>query len=147
MTFYKLRVFAVFAVLAGGTLLACSDSSGPKTPSYVGTYGLATVNSGGLPGIVFQNSAGRLVIVSGTMTLREDGSYHETRNYNVVLTSGATTPDTENEDGTYTVVGSQITFTIPASGTNAALSYTGAVSGGNLTYTYSGVSYAYVKTP
>jgi hypothetical protein len=139
-TFWATAVFVTF--MAGA---ACSDSSGPKLPAEVGTYTLATVNSGGLPAVVFQNSAGRIVILGATMLLREDKSYLETRNYNTVLTTGESSPTTITENGTYGVVGTQITFTIPASGSNAALSYTGAVSDGKLTYTYSGISYQYQK--
>jgi hypothetical protein len=130
-------------------LVACggSDSSGPKTPGYVGAYSLVGINGGGLPGTVFQNSAGRIVITGATMTLRADNSYLETRNYNTVLTSGATTPSSASENGSYAVVGTQLTFTIPASGTAAAFSYTGAVSGNTLSYTFEGISYQYQRVP
>jgi hypothetical protein len=128
-------------------LAACSDSTGPKTPSFVGVYGLATINNGGLPATIFQNSAGRIVISSAIMTLRQDNSYLETRNYATTLTTGGTTTSSISENGSYTVVGSQITFTIPPEGTTPGLSYTGAVSGRNLTYTFEGISYGYVKNP
>jgi hypothetical protein len=140
-----LKRIRIAVVLAATVSLACSSSTEPKTPSYVGVYGLALVNAGGLPATVFQNSAGRDVLLNGTMTIRSDGSYTETLNYSVVLISGAATPETNTENGQYTVVGSQITFTIPAQGTTAAFSYTGAVSGSSLTYTYSGTSYTYQK--
>jgi hypothetical protein len=142
------RTLTVVFWLGFFAIAACSnDSTGPKIPEHVGTYGLALVNGGGLPATIFQNSAGRITIPSGSLVLRADGSYHETINLSTVFfASGVTENDVANEDGTYSVVGSQITFTIPPSGTASAFSYTGAVSGNNLTYTYNGRSYAYVKT-
>jgi hypothetical protein len=135
-------------VLAAAMLLLAigckSDSTGPAD-TVAGNYVLATVNAGGLPAIVFQNSAGRVVILTATMLLRDDKSYVETRNYSAILITGENAPTTEVENGNYSVVGTQITFSIPASGGNAAFSYTGAVAGGALTYTYGGISYRYQK--
>jgi hypothetical protein len=66
----SLAILSLFIVACSG-----SDSTGPKTPAYVGTYDLSSVNSGGLPGIIIPDSAGRLTITGGTMVLRADNSY------------------------------------------------------------------------
>lgn len=122
-----------------------TDSTGPKIGAEVGTYLLATVNGGGLPAIIFQNPAGRITVNSGSFLLREDHSYLETRNLNLVFTTGGQQSSTSVENGTYSVTGTQITFSIPASGSTAAFSYTGAVQSGVLTYTFDGIAYRYQK--
>jgi hypothetical protein len=134
------------ALLAGALGCSGGDSSGPKIAPEVGLYTLVTVNAGGLPAVILQNSVGRVMITSATMLVRDDKSYRETRNYQSVLTSGVTSGATTIvEDGQYSVVGTQMTFSIPANGSDPALSYTGAVSNGVLTYTYAGIAYRYQK--
>jgi hypothetical protein len=140
-----MRISKVSAAAALILAIGCKSNSTGPADTIAGNYVLATVNAGGLPAVILQNSAGRLTITSATMLLRTDQSYVETRNYMIVLTTNETSTTTEIENGQYSVVGSQITFSIPASGGNAAFSYTGAVAGGALTYTYSGISYRYQK--
>jgi hypothetical protein len=80
------------------------------------------------------------------MALRQDHSFTETRNSRIVYTDGSISPNSAAVDnGTFAVVGSQVTFTIPASGSNSAFSYTGAYSGGVVTYTFDAISYRYQK--
>lgn len=122
-----------------------SETSGPKIDYNLGTYNLVQVNGGGLPSTVFQNSAGRLQVTGGTLILRDDKSYMETLNFNTIFTAGGQSPTNVVENGSYLIVGSSITFSIPASGSNPAFSYTGAVDGGILTYTYDGIAYRYLK--
>jgi hypothetical protein len=143
MTPGRAAIAGLILALVAGT--GCSDSTGPKTPAHVGVWDLLLVNNDALPGTVFQNSSGRIIIESGTLTLRDDLSYHETRNYRSVLTTGETSPFTANEDGIYSVVGSQITFTIPPNGSLAAVSFSGAVSGSNLSYIFERVAFQYQK--
>jgi hypothetical protein len=128
---------------------ACGDSSGPDArdpyADAAGTYVLTAAN-GVLPYTYFQNSAGRVEIYSATLVLRSDRSYTETINARTVFTSGApSTTSSSIENGTYTVVGTQLTFTIPPSGGSAGFSYTGALSGRDLTYTYEGLAMRYTK--
>src|SRR5215213_2000127 len=130
-------------VLAG--IASCSDSSGPKVPAEVGVYQLALVNAGGLPAIVFSSELGRITINSATMTLREDKSYREVRNYTTVYATGQVVPSSESENGQYSVVGSQITFSIPASVQFPALSFVGALSNGVIEYTFDEIAYRYQK--
>lgn len=127
--------------------IGCKSDSTAPSDTTAGNYVLATVNGGGLPAIIGENSAGRLTINSGTMLLRDDKSYVNTRNFVVTLTTGEATPTTTIDPGNYAVVGTQITFTIPVSeiGGTVPFSYTGAVASGVLSYTYSGISYVYRK--
>ena len=136
---------AVAYTLMLGGIASCGDSSGPKVPAEVGVYQLALVNAGGLPAIVFESELGRITINSATMTLREDKSYREVRNYTTVFATGQVVPSSESEDGQYSVVGSQITFPIPASVQFPALSFVGALSNGVIEYTFDNVAYRYQK--
>jgi hypothetical protein len=143
-----LNKIAALAIVLG--VAACGgDASGPgESDPYAqaaGSYALTTAN-GQLPYTYFQNSAGRAEIWGGTLVLRADRSYTETLNTRAVFTSGAPS-QTSNavENGTYTIVGTQITFTIPPSGGNAGLSYTGALSNRTLTYTYEGIAMSYLR--
>ncbi len=135
---------AIYALALAG-IASCSDSSGPKIPEEVGEYQLALVNAGGLPAVVFSSAAGRITINSATMTLRDDKSYREVRNYTTVYTTGQVVTSSESEDGQYSLVGSQITFSIPATGQLSALSFVGALSKGVVEYTFDDVAYRYQK--
>jgi len=135
---------AMYALALAGSV-SCSDSSGPKVPAEVGIYQLALVNAGGLPAIVFSSAAGRITINSATMTLREDKSYREVRNYTTTYATGQVVTSSESEDGQYSVVGSQITFSIPETAQLAGLSFTGAVSNGVVEYTFDEIAYRYQK--
>ena len=132
-------------VLALAGIASCGDSSGPKVPAEVGIYQLALVNAGGLPAIVFSSAAGRITINSATMTLREDKSYREVRNYTTTYATGQVVTSSESEDGQYSIVGSQITFSIPETAQLAGLSFTGAVSKGVGEYTFDEIAYRYQK--
>lgn len=134
-------------VLATAFAIVACGGDGPTSPSNqpAGSYSLIQVNGASLPATFFQNSAGHVEVVSGTLVLRPDGSYTETRNNRLVYVSGATESTSLVENGTYAITGTQVTFTIPASGSQGALSYTGAISGGSVTYTWNNIAYRYSK--
>lgn len=136
---------AAVCVLALAGIASCSDSSGPKVAAEVGEYGLALVNAGGLPAILFSSAVGRITITSATLILREDKSYRETRNYTTVYTTGQVVTSTESEDGQYSLVGPQITFSIPENGQLAGLSFVGALTNGVVEYTFDRIAYRYQK--
>lgn len=136
---------AAVCVLALSGVAACGDSSGPKVSPEVGEYELALVNAGGLPAIVFSSAIGRITITSATLTLRADKSYREVRNYTTVYATGQVVTSTESENGQYSVVGSQITFSIPENGQLAGLSFVGALTSGVVEYTFDGIAYRYQK--
>ena len=126
-------------------LAACGDSSGPSEPRYDGTYNMVQVNNQGVPVTIQQSTSGRIEITGGTLVLRPDFSYQETINLRGIPASGAPITDRIIENGTYTVVGNTITFTVPASAGERAFSYTGAISGNTVTYTSGGISFVYRK--
>lgn len=136
------------AALVAVSITACGgDSTAPDPIAAVaGSYTLTQVNGATPPVTVFQNTAGRIEYISGTMTLRTDGSYTETSTLRTIYNSGAAPQvNSLNENGTFTVVGSTLTFSVPPSGGDSGFSYTGAVSGGALTYTYEGMARRYQK--
>jgi hypothetical protein len=135
---------AIFALALAG-FAGCSDSSAPKVSAEVGEYQLATVNAGRLPAVVFSSAAGRITITGATMILREDKSYRETRNYTTVYTTGQVVTSSVGEDGKYSLIGTQITFSIPENAEAAGLSFVGALENGVLEYTYDGIAYRYQK--
>ena len=141
-----LSVAALTLIFAAG----CGDgSTEPVDPraAAAGTYTLASYNSASLPALYFQNSAGRIDVISGSMVLRADGSFTETINLRTTYTSGAApgnTPIVEN--GTFAVTGTQITFTLPPSGSAGGFSWTGAISGNVVSYTYEGDAWRYQKS-
>lgn len=126
-------------------LAACGDSTGPGEQRVDGTYNLIQLNSQALPVTIQQSTAGRVEVTGATLVLRPDFSYRETINLRGVPATGAPITQDAIEDGSYTVVGNSITFTIPASGGNPSFSYTGAVSGNTVTYTVEGLAFIYRK--
>lgn len=139
------RYIMALAVLG---LAACggSDSTAPDPgQAAVGSYTLSQVNGTNVPMVYYQNTAGHVDITSGTISLRADHSFTETVNITTVYTSGGSQPTTAVTNGTFSVTGTQVTFTVPAQGTDPAFSYTGAVAAGVVSYTYEGDSFKYQK--
>ncbi|HVF38464.1 MAG TPA: hypothetical protein VM939_01100 [Gemmatimonadaceae bacterium] len=128
-------------------LSACSGGDGNTGPeeTAVGTYLLTSVNGSTLPVTIFQTNEGRIEVTSGEMVLRSDGTYRERVGIRILLNGGPTEIDEAVENGTYSVVGTQITFNVPATVDDPAFSYTGAVSGDVLTYTNEGISLRYQR--
>lgn len=141
------RRFTLLAVLLLAPFLpGCKgDSPTDPTPKAQGTYTLKTVNATALPAVIFQSADGRIEIISGTTVLRADNSYTETLQARVIYTSGGSETTPLVESGTYSVTGSTVTFTVPANAGEPSFSYTGAVSGRTLTYTYDGLSFTYER--
>lgn len=154
MTTFPLKSFRVGARVLAILIVAnaCSgskDSTAPPADPHVaaaGTYYMVTFNNGPLPQTVFTNAAGRVEVSGGNLVLRGDRSFTETRILRTVFNSGATPETTPLVDnGTFAIVGTQITFTLPASGTAPAFSYTGAISGDVLSYTFEGDAFTYQR--
>lgn len=126
-----------------------SDSNAPPPDPHVtaaGVYYLVAYNNALPPQTIFTNAAGRVEVSGGNMVLRADKSYTENLTLRIVFNSGAP-PETSQavENGTFAIVGTQITFTLPVSGTTPSVSYTGAISGDVLSYTLNGASYRYQR--
>ena len=135
--------FAFVLALAG---CGGGDSTGPSPfDAAVGSYQLTQVNGSTVPMVYYQSTAGTIEVLSGSMSLRSDHSYTQTLTLKATYSDGTSETVPTVENGSFNVTGSQITFTIPASGTDPAFSYTGAVDNGVVTYTYEGDSFRYEK--
>ncbi len=127
-------------------LSACGDDgTGPGEQRVDGTYNLIQLNGQAVHVTIQQSTSGRVEVNGGTLVLRPDFSYQETIGFRIIPATGAPITDNVIENGTYTVVGSSITFTIPASAGDPSFSYTGAVSGNTVTYTLEGLAVVYRK--
>jgi len=141
-----------FLGLLGCLLIAaCGGGHGVTAPTdpalaAVGDYQLALVNGQTVPVPYYQDASGTLTITGGTLALRSDRSYTETETMRASFSDGSPSQNQNlMENGTFQVTGTQITFTIPADVNGPALSYTGAVNGGVVSYTYNGDSFEYHK--
>ena len=124
-------------------LAACKDGTGPS--GIDGTYTLVSINTQALPVTVFASNAGRIDVLDATLVLRSDLSYTETINYRVIPAAAEPFSDVAVENGSYTVAGNAVTFTLLTGNRNPSFSYTGTVEGNTLTYSFQGESYAYRK--
>jgi hypothetical protein len=134
--FRSIGLVMILACLA--VTVGCGgDSTAPQDPvkANAGIYNLQTVNGIPLPATLLNDGSTIVAVTSGTLSLRTDQSYTETLGYRTTYL-GVVSNDVAVENGTFDIVGSTITFTIPAQNGEVAQSYTGAVQGGNLTYTF-----------
>ena len=121
----KLRfLVTATAVLAGGLLTACGDSTGPE--SVAGTYILQTVNGEALP-VTVQGD----VLSAGSIQLNSAGTY-----------TVSLTIDGQAESGTdtFTVDGSTVTFL-----DEGDVDFTETVSGDTLTIVDDGFTFVFRK--
>ncbi|HEV2147322.1 MAG TPA: hypothetical protein VGR37_07950 [Longimicrobiaceae bacterium] len=132
----------VLALVAG----ACSDGPTDARARVAGTYELQDVNGSSLPATIAVAPEGRLEITSGTMVLRADESYTETVRLRIIFNDGQTETESFIENGTYSMTGGTITFTVPPSLGEEGFSYTGEVSGRTLTYTAQGLTATYRRS-
>ena len=139
----------LIAVVAAALLVVgCGggDSTGPDPfNGSLGNYQLTQVNGSTVPMTYYQGTDGTITILNGSMALRSDHSYTQTLNLRADYSDGSSENVPVIENGSFNVTGSQITFTIPASGSDPAFSYTGAVDNGVVSYTYDGDSFRFEK--
>jgi len=141
------RTLRLVLVLVSALAAACSGDgpTGSSEERVAGTYTMTQVNGQNLPMTVFQSSAGRVEVTSGTLVLRADRSYTETVQIRIIPVGESARNDQAIENGTYTMSGTSITFTVPPSGGEPGYSYSGSVNGNVLTYSSEGVSATYRK--
>ena len=94
---------------AGGT----EPPETPQTPSVVGTYTLKSVNGSGLPALLWYDDTAyemdaEMYILSGTIVLRNDGTFRSTSVSQLIIEGDGVHPGIEQvqtsiNDGTYTV--------------------------------------------
>jgi ABC-type oligopeptide transport system substrate-binding subunit len=111
------------AAAAIALLSACgSDSTGPKTANVTGTYSLTQVNGASLPYTVPNTGNDVEVVQDGTITLSADSTY--TASATGTFDGSGSTLVTDA--GTYSVSGTQVTFTSTAI---PGAQYTGSIAG------------------
>ena len=124
----------------GVALMGCGgDSSGPQEDPAIaaaGSYSMVTYNGISLPAFIGANQNLTLEMIGGTEVLRADHTYEETWVLRETDNPGygceCVKTNTEVvDDGTFDLVGTQITF----HPSFADVTYTGEVSNGVLTYT------------
>jgi len=129
---------SISTALAIGALVAataCGDSTSPEQ-AIAGVYPLATLNGQTVPFVFFQNEAGRVRVLAGSLSLRSDRSYTQTMNVESTFffAPELSRNNTNTENGTYIVEGTTIVFNM-ANGP----SYQGAiVPGRSVTYVFDG---------
>jgi hypothetical protein len=129
-------------------VLACggSDSTAPNpTQALIGNYLLTQVNGQATPMIYLQDPTAKVEILGGSMVLRTDHTYNQTLSVRVTQPDGTTQTSPISENGTFTGNTEHIIFTIPGSGSVAALSYQADVAGTVVSYTYDTDTYRFEK--
>lgn len=123
-------------LLALATASACgSDSStSPTTDAIEGTYSLRTVNGSPLPFTVVQSGTNSFVLTSDVITIASNGSWTESIQYRETV-NGQTTNGTDADGGTWVRSGGNVSLKSNLSGD---IAYSGAFSGGSLTFNASG---------
>jgi hypothetical protein len=133
----------LFVAITAFTVTACSDGSS-LLPDTVGSYDLVTANGKPTPSVVFESSAGKVVVTSATLSLARDKSYFSVVNYSTVLASGALTPSSVSETGKYSLSDESITFVV-SSLSKQPPAYSGIITDNELAYTHDGIAYVYRK--
>lgn len=121
-------------------IAACGNEPTDPTQTAVGTYTLVQFNGSNLPAVTSLDATGRVEAVSGTLTLRSDGSFAETINARFTPTSGAVQTTSLNNSGTFTTAGNTVQFR-----TSEGVRYSGTLSGNTLEYTAQGFTARYQK--
>ena len=120
--------FAIMVMTSAAVALvaACgSDSTGPSHASVTGTYALSAVNGANLPYTVPNTGEDVEIVNDGTITLSADSTYAASAT-GTLNGSGSTLV---TDAGTYSVSGTQVTFTstaIPGAHYTANVSGSGA---------------------
>lgn len=137
----KFRLTCLIVALA-----ACTGSTGPR--AHVGTYVLVSVDDELLPATTAFDGGYRYVAVSANTILRYDMSFtknalEEKRNSDDELIE--TIPSVYN--GNYEIVGSRITFNLPANASEPAHSVEGEIANGVLVQTSVDRTWRFVRQP
>ena len=138
-------VLALTACGGGHDVTAPSAPPDPNTTA-AGVYILVQVNDIPLNKGRALDAQGDTIFTYDTLTLRTDRSYRDAATLQVHFLSGAwSPPSTGYENGSFSVVGSQITFTSQPSDGSQPFSYSGGIGPTSLSYTIDAVSYTYAR--
>lgn len=80
-------------------LAACGDGTGPE-PGIDGVYTLKSINGNALPWIAFQIEQDKIEVLSGSITLRTDGSFTDLTTYRITE-SGVSRDEQDVYTGTF----------------------------------------------
>lgn len=128
----RIRIFAAVLIAAVG----CTDAAAPRASSHVGTYPLRTVDGNPLPQIVFSDTAGHESIVAGVVVLREDNTYVDSTEVQIVTASGAALRH-DVARGRYRIAGDSVFFAFQGA------EYAMAVDGAELVQDFNGIELVY----
>lgn len=132
------KLIAVLALLLLPLSACGGDSTGPDN-SFAGSYELRSIGGSPLPFTVIQVGADRLEVVSGTLTINEDGTFSDRATFRITE-SGNVTTEQEAVAGTYTRNNNAFTF----SDTDGDV-YSGSLQGNTMTVTVEGLILVYQK--
>ena len=134
-SFVRLVAATSFVLVSG-----CGTDTVTPPAAVEGEYALEMVNGIALPFLKEESASQRVEVVSGSLSLRANRTYSGT----IVeqwTTGGSVQSFPETSAGTYTLSGSQFTFTENGSGAV----YYGTQSGDRLTATLMDVTFRFVK--
>lgn len=127
-----LGVFAA-VVLAGAT--ACDGEGLIGVPEIDGTYTLRSANGDDVPAVLYQDPSVLVELVSGSITLDDDGSFTATHALRETESDGTSTSYAADCSGTYSQLGGVITF-LEAEANLCGGTYEATLSGSTLTIAY-----------
>jgi hypothetical protein len=113
---------------------ACSGDSNAPDNSFVGSYGLISVNGEPLPITIIDQPGLTLTLSSGSMILNANNSFTQTITLATVVDGAAAPPEQLSCTGSYTRSGNSFTLTAPASDDCSGDTLTGTRDGNTLTF-------------
>lgn len=129
------RLVAVLCALL--VTSACSESTSISTTTG-GSFTLSTVNGNDLPAVETQSGGNRTEVLSGSVSLKTDGSWTLALTKRLTTAAGTTTNSTQTDSGTWTQNNGAVLLT---SNTGAAIS--GTLFAGVLTLNNQGAIYLF----
>jgi hypothetical protein len=131
----RLATTAMAAALVALAAACGSDSTGPSRANVTGSYALTAVNGASLPYTVPNTGEDVEIVNDGTITLSADSTYAASAN-GTLNGSGSTLV---TDAGTYSVSGTQVTFTSTAiPGAHYTANVAGSGASQSLTATIAG---------
>jgi hypothetical protein len=121
--------------------VACGDSTTePTMSSIAGTWELQTVNGAALPYVIFQQGTEKVELTADVFAVTSAGTFTQLSTVRTT-SNGQTETETIPDAGTYTLVGTALTFKFNSDQSTG----TGSVSGNTLTVTDAGFALVYKK--
>ena len=127
----RIRILAAVLVAAIG----CNDTAAPAS-SHVGAYPLRTVDGNPPPQIVFSDADGNESIVGGLVLLREDNTYVDSTEVQIVTGTGVTLRQ-DVARGPYRIAGDSVFFAFQGA------EYAMALDGAELVQDFNGIELVY----